>query len=181
MLGCPAAQVFHLPKHKNITFSLHWNETEKKNGSITLRTLMIPWTFYSWETKHFACSHALHWRVALQFLQQWTLGTRVYSLQYNDREEAVFVCDTRSGCYGNHSYTHTHTCTHTNSVPTAWLAGSQTPTPTLTAFTFKTVWPDGGWIHNKYLCVFMCPRSCMHHLAVWRPPPDLPFDTRALK
>lgn len=117
-----------------LLISLKWNWKEKwVNYSQHIDDSL---NFLLFRDKMLCMLTSVHRRVALQFLRQWTLGTRVYSLQDNDREEAVFVSDTRSACYGNHRSAHTQTCTHINSVPTAWLAGSQTPTPTLTAFTF---------------------------------------------
>lgn len=118
--------------------------------------------------KSLACSHTLHqWPCWGLFSRQWTLGTTIYSLWDNNAEEAAFVCVRHS--ISLLRWPQIHTFTHSLS-SIAWLAGSQTPVPILSDFTFRAVWPDGSWINNKYLSACVCVCVCIiwpyddHHL-----------------
>lgn len=170
MLSCPALHVFHLPDHKSIKFWLHWNENEKgKKDQLLSSSLWFFFKFfYSWETKSLAefvlkCTPLASGPTVLP---QWTLGTSIYSLPDNDREEAVSVCDTWSACYGNHSSTHINT----HLVSSHCLIGSTPDTHTCLNCLYLLLDHLTRWELNLYkLCMCVCssPFSCMHHLAVY--------------
>lgn len=184
--------MFHLPdrrKHQILT-SLKWAwKGQKEKRSATQLQLMILFfflktTFYSWETKSLAefvlkCTSLASGPTVLP---QWTLGTSIYSLPDNDREEAVSVCDTWSACYGNHSSTHINT----HLVSSRCLIGSTPETHTCLNCLCLLLGHLTRWRADfiQIVCVCLSPFSWMHRLAVYeenhltvslisQPPPGL--------
>lgn len=199
MLLFPNCSVVHLCMcstcltAENIKFWLHWNEHEKDKKKKD-QLLSFNWwyffffflktTFYSWETKSLAefvlkCTSLASGPTVLP---QWTLGTSIYSLPDNDREEAVSVCDTWSACYGNHSSTHINT----HLVSSRCLIGSTPETHTCLNCLCLLLGHLTRWRADfiQIVCVCLSPFSWMHRLAVYeenhltvslisQPPPGL--------
>lgn len=161
-------------KTSNFDFTeMSMKRTKRKKISYSASTddtfffFFLKTTFYSWETKSLAefvlkCTSLASGPTVLP---QWTLGTSIYSLPDNDREEAVSVCDTWSACYGNHSSTHINT----HLVSSRCLIGSTPETHTCLNCLCLLLGHLTRWRVDfiQIVCVCLSPFSWMHRLAVY--------------